>query len=332
MTYRRIIGLLFFGLLFLSDMMRAQDLPSACGNGKVRYRMRGQPGSSFLWHVDGGEQVAYYASGDSIDVLWNNLPVKHSLSCQEYPATSCPGPLVSTNIDVISTTSGLITRTLLCDGQNIELKADNGFSRYRWQDGSSGATLKATSPGIYWVDISKGKCTVRDSMEVVFVPTPVVKLGRDTFICSPDQLLLDAGNPGMTYEWSNGGRTQTIWANEGDGLIWVKVTNDNNCSAIDSIRVKPCSPLNYLFIPNVFTPNGDGVNEVWRIGGLQYFPGTVVKLFDRWGRQIFVSEPGYPKPWDGKREGKLLPMDAYFYVIDLKDGSAPIRGSVTLVP
>lgn len=167
---------------------------------------------------------------------------------------------------------------------------------------------------------------------VMIAPMPSVNLGRDTFICSPDHLLLDAGNPGMTYEWNNGSRTQTIWANEGDGLFWVKVTNDSNCSASDSISIKPCSPLNYLFVPNVFTPNDDGENDVWRIGGLQYFPGVVVKLFDRWGRQIFVSEPDYPKPWDGKRNGKLLPMDAYYYVIDLKDGSKPIRGSVTLIP
>jgi gliding motility-associated-like protein len=126
--------------------------------------------------------------------------------------------------------------------------------------------------------------------------------------------------------------SQTIWANEGDGLIWVKVSNANKCSTIETIVIKPCSPVNYLLIPNVFTPNGDGENDIWRIGGTQYFPDMVVTLFDRWGRLIFVSEPGYPKPWNGERNGKLLPMDAYFYVIDLKNGSEPIRGSVTLVP
>jgi len=136
----------------------------------------------------------------------------------------------------------------------------------------------------------------------------------------------------MSYEWSTGSMNQTIWANEGDGLIWVKVTNASKCSTIDTILIQPCSPVNYLLIPNVFTPNGDGENDIWRIGGTQYFPDMIVTLFDRWGRLIFVSEPGYPKPWNGERNGKLLPMDAYFYVIDLKNGSEPIRGSVTLVP
>ena len=161
---------------------------------------------------------------------------------------------------------------------------------------------------------------------------PMVNLGRDTSLCLPERLLLDAGNAGVFYEWSTGSRDQTIWANEGDGLIWVKVFDEHTCSSVDSIVIQLCSPVKSLFVPNVFTPNGDGENDVWRIGGMQDFPGIIVTLFDRWGRLVFKSEPGYPNPWTGERNGKLLPMDAYFYVIDLKDGSTPIRGSVTLIP
>lgn len=163
-------------------------------------------------------------------------------------------------------------------------------------------------------------------------PLPEVNLGRDSSICYPDQLLLDAGNSGTFYEWSTGSHDQTIRASEGDGLIWVRVSNLHNCSVSDSIKILPCSPMNDLLIPNVFTPNDDGVNDVWTIGGTQLFPGMIVKLFDRWGRPIFVSEPGYPKPWNGQRNGKLLPTDAYYYIIDLRNGTEPLRGSVTLVP
>jgi gliding motility-associated-like protein len=203
-----------------------------------------------------------------------------------------------------------------------------------------------TEPELYNIRITKlttpdGKTTVFDGTETEITshrhvikvnPLPVVFLGRDTFLCSPEKLLLDAQNAEMNYEWSNGSRNQTIWAYEGDGEIWVKVASDNNCVATDTIRILPCSPVNYLLIPNVFTPNGDGVNEVWRIGGLQYFPKADVKIFDRWGRLVFKSEPGYPRPWDGEVKGKLAPMDAYFYIIDLKNGTDPLRGSVTLIP
>ena len=163
-------------------------------------------------------------------------------------------------------------------------------------------------------------------------PLPLVDLGCDTSICAPDQFLLDAGNSGIGYEWSTGSRDQKIWAGEGDGLIWVKVSNMHQCSASDSINILPCSAWRDLLIPNVFTPNGDGINDVWEIDGKQNFPEMTVKLFDRWGRLVFEAEPGYPKPWNGLRNGKLLPMDAYYYIIDLMNGTEPIRGSVTLVP
>jgi gliding motility-associated-like protein len=332
LSFKRIIGLLILEILFFSGMLRAQDLPSACSNGKVRYRMRGLPGSSFVWTIVGGQQIAQYATGDSIDVKWNNQSGIHCLTCQEYVSSGCPGKPITVDINVINLSLDIGTTVYICEGQTVELNAGNGFTRYLWQDGSSGKTLKVSAPGIYWAEVSQGKCTVRDSMEVLLSPTPIVNLGRDTSICYPNRLLLDAGNPGMIYEWSTGSLDQTIWANEGDGLVWVKVSNINRCTGSDSINVQLCSPLNYLFIPNVFTPNGDGENDVWRIGGVQYFPLMTVTLFDRWGRLIFVSEPGYPKPWNGERNGKLLPIDAYFYIIDLKNGFEPIRGSVTLVP
>jgi gliding motility-associated-like protein len=282
--------------------------------------------------LKGGEKIAQYAAGDSIDVKWNNQPGTHSLTCQEYIHTGCWGPPISVHINVITISPDISTPAYICEKQTLELYAGNNFSRYLWQDGSTNSTLKVSSPGIYWVEVSQGKCTVRDSIELLLATTPFVNLGHDTSICSPSRLFLDAGNPGMFYEWSTGSRDQTIWANEGDGLIWVRVSNSNKCSASDSINIMLCSPLNYLLIPNVFTPNGDGENDIWRIGGVLYFPNMTVSLFDRWGRLVFVSEPGYPKPWDGKRNGKLLPMDAYFYIIDLKNGQKPLRGSITIVP
>jgi gliding motility-associated-like protein len=107
-----------------------------------------------------------------------------------------------------------------------------------------------------------------------------------------------------------------------------KSGNEFACSFTVTVHVQ----AEQLLIPNVFTPNGDGVNDVWEIGGLNYYPEVTVKVFDRWGRMIFSSAPGYPKPWKGERNGTLLSMDAYYYIIDLKNGSAPIRGSVTLIP
>ena len=114
-------------------------------------------------------------------------------------------------------------------------------------------------------------------------------------------------------------------------MIWVRVTNEAGCEASDTIRIRPCILLGQLLIPNAFTPNNDGDNDVWRIGGTQFYPMMTVKVYDSWGRLVFDSEPGYPKPWDGVYNGKLLPMDAYYYIIDLRDHSEPLKGSVTII-
>lgn len=330
MSLKKIIGLLLTGLFLVADLVMAQNLPLACGNGKVRYRMRGQEGSSFVWTVKGGSQTAIYALGDSVDILWDNTSGEHSLSCQEVPVNGCLGPPVVQKVKVEVLELNLADSTYLCEGETLELKADKGFNKYLWKDGSTRQSLVTSLPGTYWVEASKGKCSVRDSVKVIGLRKPYVFLGNDTAILSPSRLLLDAKNAGMFYLWSDGSHTQTYWANEGDGEIWVKVTSAENCAATDTIRILPYTTEG-LLIPNVFTPNNDGDNDTWRIGGLSIYPDVIVKVYDRWGRKVFESEPGYPKPWDGEIGGRLLPMDAYYYVIDLKNGAKPLRGSVTIV-
>jgi gliding motility-associated-like protein len=87
-----------------------------------------------------------------------------------------------------------------------------------------------------------------------------------------------------------------------------------------------------LRIYSGFTPNDDGVNDFWDIDDILYYPNATVKVFDRWGRVVF-SSVGYAddQRWDGKYKGKDLPIGTYYYIIDLKDGSPPYKGPVTIV-
>ncbi|RFZ85028.1 hypothetical protein DYU05_05335 [Mucilaginibacter terrenus] len=82
--------------------------------------------------------------------------------------------------------------------------------------------------------------------------------------------------------------------------------------------------------PNTFTPNGDGINDVWRIPALVSYPKCLVSIFNRNGKQITTST-GYNKPWDGTSNGKPLPTGVYYYVIDTRDGQPVISGSVTIL-
>jgi gliding motility-associated-like protein len=83
-------------------------------------------------------------------------------------------------------------------------------------------------------------------------------------------------------------------------------------------------------IPNAFSPNGDGINDTWQIEYLESYPGTTVDIFNRYGQKVF-SSVGYTKPWDGKYNGKVLPVGTYYYVINPKNGRSTMSGSVTII-
>ena len=87
-----------------------------------------------------------------------------------------------------------------------------------------------------------------------------------------------------------------------------------------------------MSIPTAITPNGDAINEKWVIdmGGL--YPNAQVEIFDRRGQRVFFSK-GYEESqyWDGTYNGKDLPMDAYYYIINLKNGAERLSGIITII-
>jgi gliding motility-associated-like protein len=82
---------------------------------------------------------------------------------------------------------------------------------------------------------------------------------------------------------------------------------------------------------NTFSPNGDGINEIWEIQRIENYPEATVEIFNRWGTQVYKSTDGYKQPWDGKHKGENLPLATYYYIIRLDKISKPISGNVTIV-
>jgi gliding motility-associated-like protein len=124
---------------------------------------------------------------------------------------------------------------------------------------------------------------------------------------------------------------------ENFGKIKISVTaSQDECSSTDSLFVLAAKSTEVLHnIANYITPNNDGHNDIWKIPELnkEEYSKCVIEVFDRWGRMVWRSQPGYTTPWDGRSgAGKELPMDSYHYVIKLNDGkTAPIVGNVTII-
>jgi gliding motility-associated-like protein len=102
------------------------------------------------------------------------------------------------------------------------------------------------------------------------------------------------------------------------------------CSLLSEVIVTVEDPID---IYSAISPNGDGINDTWKIGQIERFEGCQVEVFDRWGQSVFKSV-GYERPWDGTFKGKYLPTGPYYYVIELNSLDvtiAPFTGVVSIV-
>ena len=94
------------------------------------------------------------------------------------------------------------------------------------------------------------------------------------------------------------------------------------------------SPIPF-FIPEGYSPNGDGINDFFIIRGIENYPALSIVIFNRWGNKVFEANP-YRNTWDGRSMfglrvgGEELPVSTYFFLIDLGDGSKIIKGTVYL--
>ena len=105
------------------------------------------------------------------------------------------------------------------------------------------------------------------------------------------------------------------------------VTSDKGCATSDEMIVKV---LKNLVIPNVFSPNGDGINDKWIIKYLESFKESNINVYNRYGQSIFHSV-GYDNAWDGTYKGKPVPAGTYYYIVDPKRGSKPLAGFVDVL-
>ncbi len=167
-------------------------------------------------------------------------------------------------------------------------------------------------------------------------PYPRVDAGPDRYVLELGLITIQATASGndLQFLWTpalylNNNRLLTPTAKnlQSDMTYTLSVTARGGCTASDDVFVKL---LRAPKIPNTFTPNNDGINDVWKIEYLDTYPNNRVQVFTRTGQLVFESR-GYSTPWNGTLNGKPLPFDTYYYIIEPNNGRTPITGYVTIV-
>lgn len=167
-------------------------------------------------------------------------------------------------------------------------------------------------------------------------PTPIANAGPDKVVLEGGTVLLtpalNSGFP-VTYLWTpptslnDPTRPDASSSPQADITYTLTVTSDKGCATSDEVFVKLLlKPL----IPNIFSPNGDGVHDKWEVSFLDTYPGCTVEIYNRYGQIVFKST-GYSNPWDGKVNGKDVPIGTYYYIIDPKNNRAKMTGYVDVI-
>ena len=196
--------------------------------------------------------------------------------------------------------------------------------------------FKGLSSGLeYAVAVQEeGACT-RIGNKFMFSDPPFMYI--DSIIIPPScddctdgiiRVIPSGGVPPYTYMWSDFVETHERIGLK-PGQYTVMVSDSNKCDKYFTTDLSYGN--NFLFIPNAFTPNGDGINDKWTFGRLDLYPTTQVKVFDQAGRLVFDSPPGYPQSWDGSYNGKTLPTSTYYFIINPGMNSKTLTGTVTII-
>ena len=109
----------------------------------------------------------------------------------------------------------------------------------------------------------------------------------------------------------------------------VSVTNAEGCTDTSGVTINVISGF-AIYPNNVLTPNGDGYNDTWKIKNIEYYPDNSIKIYNTNSALVKTLEK-YAGDWDGTVNGVKLPSGTYYYVIDLKNGTAVVKGFLTIL-
>lgn len=302
-------------------------------------------GTTYLW--DGG--ATPHSATNTFNTSGNyTVTVTNAAGCMSTAtATVTVNNQVTPQISILSSATGSI-----CSGTPVTFTATvtngGGNPDLQWYKNNVYVTTASSymSSGLNDRDVITCKlnntlpCAVSsvisNAITVDVKPSPEVYFSGDLLITDSEPVQLNPNIKGdiVQYIWTpaiglNSTSIPNPLANPANATTYhLQVFTAEGCEADADVSV---NIKKALIIPNIFTPNGDGINDTWNITYINYLPNVVVNIYNRWGTPVFHSI-GYPKAWDGNFNGTAVPAGVYYYLIDYKDGiTKPLSGYLTVI-
>ncbi len=259
---------------------------------------------------------------------------------------------ISNDTDICYGTSAMLVATSHSVFSNLDIPTFKWFPVWGLSSPDSAATFANPSSTVtYSVAIHENACwddTLSVTVRVQPYPSVFVTANATTNIVAgtPVQLTASATNtPIQLYLWTPGGTltcdscfnpvaTPTV-----NTTYTVTVTSIYGCISTDTISLSLYCDNSQVFIPNTFTPNGDGANDLFYVSGKGIKVITLMQVFNRWGQMVFEAHnipPNAPGAgWDGTFKGLVLAPDVYVYIVkaqcDLGTTTYSYTGDVSIV-
>lgn len=254
----------------------------------------------------------------------------------------CAAPSADTANVVLNIPNPLLGQdTIICDpNNNVTINAGPGFTNYQWSNGDSGQSI-SVPPGSYYVTVTNPFGCVgvsADSITISVQPTIAEFLNStDTTLVGLPVQFTDSSEAGTgslaNWLWDFGdGETSTqqnpqhTYSDTGTYNVTLIVTNSEGC--VDTFVVQVTVIELPVIVPNVFTPNGDGANDLLVFGFLEQYPGSKLFLYNRWGTLIYQNAD-YKNDWDGDNNS----AGVYYFILEVNypAGVSKKHGTVTLL-
>jgi|GEM_PF-6331140 len=286
-----------------------------CGNDSIQLIASLDTGLTYLWSTNDTTANIFMGMSGVYSVVINNA------ICSTHDSVifnRVPYPV-----------SALTPEAIQCGQDPVTLNAGQAGWSYYWSTNDTSHSITVYTPGLYTVNIASGICTTSDTVMVSQVPFPVVTMPADTLMCRNGPLLLIADtSTRFIYLWSTGDTTSSIYVTMPG--IYSVIVQESLCSSTGSLTVNQEPGLELSKIPNVFTPNGDNLNDEFVMAANENI--LHLTIFDRWGQKVFESSEQV-KTWNGKKDSTVLNEGTYYYVAELMDCSnqvVSVKGTVYL--
>jgi gliding motility-associated-like protein len=239
--------------------------------------------------------------------------------------------------------------TTICQGAATTLTVQSNATGFAWVPVTGLSNAGVASPvaqplvtTVYTITATLGACTQTGSVTVTVMPPPKVFAGDDTAVQINRSLPLqavDVNNSGFSsYQWSPTQGLSNPYSQDPTALIrgnityFVTATTPQGCIGVDSIVIEAFA-YSDIIVPNAFTPNGDGHNDVLRAIAVGMKEFRYFTVFSRWGQQVFTTSNA-SVGWDGTLNGRPMAAGGYVWVaggVDYTGKTVQRRGVAILL-